>query len=133
MKKLKLLVPFMVLAVSIILPQGVNAASYGTCLSGVEYQKDTNTGRVNKGEWGNQSVKINNAFTSMTNPCPNCEFRVKPHNVSTGTLGGTVAKMGGTYSFVNHDGASAPGTYYLKVARFDYTLLKSTVDLTWYY
>ena len=123
----------MALAVCIIIPHSVYAASYGVCLSGVEYQKDSTTGTVNKTEWGNQSVKITNAYTSMTNPCPNCEFRIKPNNLETGILGGVVAKMGGTYSFVNHDGAGAPGKYNLKVARYDYTLLKSTVDLTWYY
>lgn len=133
MKKMKLIILFAIIAVCIILPQGVNAATYGICLSEVEYQKDSNTGRVNKTEWGNQSVRIDDAFTSLTNPCRSCEFRVKPYNVDTGVVGGVTIKMDETKEFVNHDGAGAPGTYYLKVARYDFTLLKSTVALSWFY
>lgn len=133
MKKMKLVVFLAAFAVYVMFPLGVDAAKYGICLSGVEYQKDTDTGKVKKTEWGNQSVRIDNAFTSLTNPCPECAFRVKPYNVDTGVLGGVVVKKGEKKEFINHDGAGAPGTYYLKVARFDFTLLQSTVALSWFY
>ena len=122
-----------IFAICIILLQKVDAVTYGICLSKVEYQKDSNTGEFNKTELGNQSVRIYDAFTSLTNSCRNYWFRVKLYNIDTGVLGGVVVKMDEKKEFVNHDGAGVPETHYLKVARYDFKLLKSTVSLTWFY
>lgn len=112
-----------------------NAASYGICLTGVQYQSDSNTGTIYKSQGGSHYVRINKAYTSLTNPCSNCEIRVRPHKVSIGTLGGRVMKMSETpYEISPSDGSGEEGyNYYLKVARHNYTLLDTTVDLTWYY
>ncbi len=135
LKKKKLLSLFLIFIFGLILlPYDAFASKYGICLTNVKYQQDSNTGKMTKSEWGIQKVQINNAYTSLTNPCYDCQFRVKPYKVGVGTLGGVVASMrGGKVAINSSDGSAETGTYYLKVARYDYTLLSSTVDLVWYF
>lgn len=133
--KLFIIIAFVSAFTILLSPYEAQAASYGICMTGVKYQQDSKTGTISKTQGGSHFVQINKASTSLTNPCPDCEIRVRPHKVNVGTLGGRVIKMSKKpYEISPSDGSGEAGyNYYLKVARYNYTLLDTTVDLTWYY
>ena len=74
-----------------------------------------------------QSVYNSTNFTSLTNLCENCKIGIK---LMTGNEQRSmiVTQMGNTYAF---PASSYEGDYYLKMARYDFTLLNTFVYGTW--
>lgn len=134
MKKEKKYIILILILGIVFMPTNSYAENYGICLNNVAYQSDSKTGTISKTKWGTQYVTITTAFTSLTNPCPKCEFRVRPYKVDAGTLGGIIITMNSGKMGINTtDGSQETGSYYLKVARYDYTLLSTTVGISWDY
>ena len=93
----------------------------------------TRTYSINKTSWDGQKIKIRNAYTPITEPCPNCEFDFELHNEATGKTEGRLRlKMNQTGSFPG-DTDMPPGRYYLKIKRVGITTVPSTVSFTWTY
>ena len=101
----------------------------------VEYSDFLLTGKwVEKKTWSNQEIFVDQAKTSMTDPCPKCQFIVRTRTDigSEGALG-DVIKLYESRAFIGHDGSSKPGNFKLKIMRADFTLLKTLFGAIWTY
>lgn len=106
----------------------------GFCVYNIEYSGFRTGPSALKTTWNYQKVKVEDASTSWTNPCTNCQFIIRVRK-STGdefALGSTI-KLYQEKSFINHEGAATPGTYALKFQRADFTLLKTMIGVFWTY
>ena len=123
----------MVILGMVFLPFFVNAASVEMTYSKISPLSWTRTYSINKTSWDGQKIKIRNAYTPVTDPCPNCEFDFELHNESTGkTERRLLLKMNQTGSFPG-DTDMPPGRYYLKIKRVGVTAVPSTLSFTWAY
>ena len=116
---------------------GVKAAeSVYLCVQHVIEMSDyTTLVKKTKKETGDQSVNLVKAYTSMTNPCPNCEIMFRVKNTSSGYSSSVIIlKSGQTKTFSRNDATIyGPGTYELQAKRADFSLLKTAADFIWYY
>ena len=133
MKKLKYLVlSFIVVLGIIITPTVVNAASTEMIYE-VSPISWTKTRTIIKKSWAGQKVKVLNAYTAMTDPCPKCDFEFMLYNEAMGkTEGSLTLKMNQTGAFPG-DTDMPPGRYYMKVKRADVTALPTMVSFKWTY
>lgn len=102
----------------------------GMTYSGVKYgqfNKQTTYYTKNRGSY--QSVRVNKAYTSLTNPCPDCQIAFKLAMDNGTEFSGAAAKMNQTQSFSGN--TEARGNYKLKMMRADFTLLDTTVTFKW--
>ena len=133
MVRKKVIFSFMVILGMVFLPFSVNAASVEMTYSNIGPLSWTRTYSINKTSWDGQKIKIRNAYTPVTDPCPNCEFDFELHNEATGKTEGRLRlKMNQTGSFPG-DTDMPPGRYYLKIKRVGVTAVPSTVSFTWTY
>lgn len=133
MVRKKVIFSFMVILGMVFLPFSVNAASVEMTYSKISPLSWTRTYSINKTSWDGQKIKIRNAYTPVTEPCPNCEFDFELHNESTGKTEGRLRlKMNQTGSFPG-DTDMPPGRYYLKIKRVGVTAVPSKVSFTWTY
>lgn len=117
----------------IVIPCSVDAATIDMTYYNLSPLSWTRSNSINKTSWDGQKIKIRNAYTPMTDPCPNCEFDFELHNEETGKTEGRLhLKMNQTGSFPG-DTDMPPGRYYVKIKRVGPTALPSTVSFTWTY
>lgn len=89
--------------------------------------------KITKTKIGKQKVKVVNAYTAMTDPCPNCKFNFMAYRDGYGkTEGMLTLKMDQTGTFPG-DTAFPTGKYYLTVKRADVTALPTMVNFHWIY
>lgn len=105
----------------------------GICVTGIEYSSYKTVATGNKTSWADQSITLDQVETSLTENCSSCVISFKLYDSSGGVYTGGTWTLGQTKSFKCSDGCLAPGTYNLKAARTDFTLLKTTIGFTWYY
>ena len=133
MVRKKVIFSFMVILGMVFLPFSVNAASVEMTYCKISPLSWTRTYSINKRSWDGQKIKMRNAYTPITEPCPNCEFDFELHNEATGKTEGRLRlKMNQTGSFPG-DTDMPPGRYYLKIKRVGITTVPSTVSFTWTY
>lgn len=95
---------------------------------------------VKSDEWtkGNdfnvQSYQFQDAQTTITNPCPNCKFKVTLKKSNGNTLGTVTGKTGNNYYFDNklNQLSSLAGDYYIQVSRSGITAVTSYHTGDWY-
>ncbi len=117
----------------IVIPCSVDAATIDMTYYNISPLSWTRTTTINKTSWDGQKIKIRNAYTPITDPCPECEFDFELHNEETGkTQGRLRLKMNQTGSFAG-DTDMAAGRYYLLIKRVGLTGVPSTVSFTWTY
>lgn len=80
MVRKKVIFSFMVILGMVFLPFSVNAVSLEMTYSKISPLSWTRTYSINKTSWDGQKIKIRNAYTPVTDPCPNCEFDFELHN-----------------------------------------------------
>ncbi len=107
-----------------------------TCLGVTEVKHSQyvwTDGYNNKPDFFANYVKVREAFTINTNPCPKClisfKLRDKAGNVYTGTSGLTTQSK--EYEMPCTDGCSAPGDYKIGLLRVDFTLLTTYTSWAW--
>lgn len=105
----------------------------GICVSGIEYMTYNKVATGNKTTWAEQKITLDQVDATFDSTCESCEISFKLYNKNGAVYSGNVWKLGQTKSFSCTDGCLAPGTYDLKAARIDFTLLKTTIGFTWYY
>lgn len=115
----------------IIFPSKVNVA-YVDMTYEISHYSDTNTYSINKTIEGQQKVKVTEAYTALTNPCPNCQVSFKPYREGYGGGEGFVAQMGQTKAF-GPSSTNYKGKYHLTLRRFDLTALPTMVLFKWTY
>lgn len=115
----------------IMLPSTVNAA-YVDMAKEISHYSDTDTYSINKTVEGQQKVKVTEAYTALTNPCPNCQISFKPYREGYGPCEGITAKMGQTKAF-SLSTTKYTGKYHLTLKRFDLTALPTMVLFRWTY
>lgn len=102
----------------------------GVTYSGVKYaQYNKETVYYTKNRGSSQSVYVNKAYTSLTNPCTECQIAFKLTNDNGTVFSGAAAKMYETQTFSGN--TEAYGNYKLKMMRADFTLLDTTVTFKW--
>lgn len=132
MKRKKTILKIMITLLITCTVNVVSAAEIGFCKNDIEYNVMSSWMKGTKTTVGDQKLKMINAFTSLTNPCPNCTFIAKPYTPSGDFFTGITIKMNQTGTFPGDYGSAWPGEYILKGQRADFTLLKSTVEALWY-
>lgn len=115
----------------IMFPNKVNAA-YVDMAYEIGHYSDTNTYSITKTVEGQQKVKVTEAYTALTNPCPNCQVTFKPYREGYGGGEGFIAKMGQTKAF-GLSSTNYKGKYHLALRRFDLTALPTMVLFRWTY
>ena len=82
-----------------------------------------------KSVWQVQSLYYQYASTSLTDPCPNCKIEARIYKNDGTYSEAKIGKMGDIKSF-NYLGE--PGSYRMKLNRYDITLL-TTNFISWWY
>lgn len=133
MKRTKMLaIAFLSVLGIILIPNCVNAASIDLAYE-VQPNASVRTNSITKTIVGPQSVKVTNAYTALTDPCPKCEFYFYGYSVESGDAGGRLTlKMNESAQF-RGDTMYPEGKYYLSIERKDLTLLPTTVLFKWTY
>lgn len=72
---------------------------------------------------------MNFARTTITNPCPNCTYVIKPYEVDLQWRVGTALQMGLTKEIPE---SSHPGRYALYAQRAEVSLVDSIISGTWW-
>lgn len=132
-KRKKLVVTLIIIFGIVIIPCSVHAASTEMTYYNISPLSWTKSTTINKTSWDGQKITIRNAYTPITEPCPECAFDFELHNESTGKTEGRLRlKMNQTGSFAG-DTDMAPGRYYVNIKRVGPTAVPSTVTFTWTY
>lgn len=97
-KKIKLGIIMMLILGVIIIPCNTNAASTEMTYI-VSPTSDTNSNKINKTVVNAQKLKIRNAYTPITDPCPDCQVSFKPYREGYGGCDGMTVKMNQTKTF----------------------------------
>lgn len=134
MKRFKSFVLTLAITLGIIfIPYSAKAATMEMTYYNISPLSWTRTTSINKTSWDGQKIKVRNAYTPITDPCPNCEFEFELYNEGMGKTEGRLRlKMNQTGSFPG-DTDMPPGRYYLKIKRVGPTAVPSTVSFTWIY
>ena len=132
MKKVKILTIAFISTLGILLiPKGVDAA-YVDMTYEIYHNSDTSTYKVNKTVEGIQKIKVTDAYTPITVPCPKCLIEFKPYREGFGKTEGKTLQLGQTKELPATT-SNYVGKYHLVIRRQDITLLPTTVSFRWTY
>lgn len=84
---------------------------------------------VTKDDWTTQRLYMSFARTTITNPCPNCTYVIKPYEETTKWRVGTAIQMGMHKDIPE---SQMPGKYALYAQRAEVTLVDSVIQGTWW-
>lgn len=81
-----------------------------------------------------QSYQFQKAITTITNPCPKCNFKVTLYKGKNTQIGSITGKTGNNYYFDNklNQTSSAAGDYHISIKRADVTAVTSWTTGDWY-
>lgn len=80
-------------------------------------------------DWTTQRLYMSFARTTITNPCPNCTYVIKPYEETTKWRVGTAIQMGMHKDIPE---SQMPGKYALYAQRAEVTLVDSVIQGTWW-
>ncbi|CDE38086.1 unknown [Mycoplasma sp. CAG:472] len=103
----------------------------GICVGNIKYAKLGQVASGSKTNWNKQTIFLERASTSMTNPCPKCQIGFKLKDSDNNYYSGRAVVMGETDTFPCTDGCLKPGNYQLYALRADFTLLDTEADFIW--
>ena len=126
-----------VLALCLVLSYSLTKASsvvktVSISKDGIRYQQYTTaTGYYYKEYDGDfQRVSSENAFTTITNPCPNCVIGVRIHTDGNTYSNKVIVRIGEKKGFT--EASTAEGNWQMEVMRDDITLMNTSFRGTWY-
>lgn len=93
------------------------------------------TGKYTKGEdFIIQSYQFQDAMTTITNPCPKCNFKVTLFKGNDNQIGTIIGKTGENFYFDNkyNQYSSLAGDYYIAMKRSDFTAVTSWETGDWF-
>lgn len=132
MKTLKYALAFLLLAV---LTDGILvAAATPETVQTIRYLEGNN---IDYGEYytkereGLQYYYNKSTYTTLTNPCNNCQIKVTSEIKGGGGSGTIIVTLGQT-KILNNQGLYSPGKYRLVMQRVGFTLLTTYHSGTWY-
>lgn len=81
-----------------------------------------------------QSYHFQKSMTTITNPCPNCKFKVALYDDTGASYGSIVGKTDDNFYFdgLLNDLSASIGVYYITVKRSDLTAVTSHHTGDWY-
>lgn len=107
-----------------------NAETISLCVDKIEYGNfNRKRGYYNKNTGTAQKIKLNSAFTSLTNPCNSCVIGFKLF-MKDGTSFTGVSLTAGNSTYFNSDSAKT-GDYKMGFMRADFSALKTNADIDW--
>lgn len=134
--KIMLLLLTVAVIVSCKIAQAVSAPdSVSLCpLEPVKYREFSTGPTYYKNRGRDQKVSVDQAYTSLTNPCDSCYIGFKlDGNTTFGYIGTETISvaLNQTKKFI-YDHSNPEGTYTLSYTRLNFTTLNTYIGYTWY-